>query len=244
MGESIAFLSGKGGTGKTSVCAGIATSLAKEGKTVLCIDCDIGLRNLDISLGLSEEPVLNFLDIAHGHYLLEQLQSHPRFPTLWFLTAPVNIQADEISEEAFASLIQSAKGLFDYVLMDAPAGVDAGFRLTALNADRIFVVTNSDPASIRDASRIGQLLELMGRVNVRLIVNRINPKLIDALSRNVDDIMDEAGLPLIGVVPEDSSVLLAASNRIPILMYTRRGASAAFRRITRRIQGKSTPINL
>ena len=244
MGESIAFLSGKGGTGKTSVSAGIATALAKEGKTVLCIDCDVGLRNLDISLGLSDEPVLNFLDIAHGHYLLEQLQSHPQFPTLWFLTAPVNIQADEIDEEAFAVMIQKAKESFDYVLMDAPAGVDAGFRLTSMNADRILVVTNSDPASIRDAGRIGQLLELMGRANVRLIVNRINAKLVDALSRNVDDIMDEAGLPLIGVVPEDSAVLIAATNRMPLLMYTRRGAAAAFRRITRRIQGIHTPINL
>lgn len=244
MGESIAFLSGKGGTGKTSVCAGIATALAKEGKTVLCIDCDIGLRNLDISLGLTDEPVLNFLDIAHGHYLLEQLQSHPRFPTLWFLTAPVNIQADEISEEAFALLIESAKKRFDYILMDAPAGVDAGFRLTALNADRSFVVTNSDPAAIRDAGRIGQLLELMGRANVRLIVNRINPKLIGALSQDVDDIMDAAGLPLIGVVQDDPSVLLAAASGKPLLMYTRRGASAAFRRIARRIQGLNTPINL
>ena len=244
MGESIAFLSGKGGTGKTSVCAGIATALAKEGKTVLCIDCDIGLRNLDISLGLAEEPVLNFLDIAHGHYLLEQLKSHPRFPTLWFLTAPVNIQADEISEEAFALMIHHARERFDYVLMDAPAGVDAGFRLTALNADRIFVVTNSDPAAIRDAGRIGQLLELMGRANVRLIVNRINAKLIGAMEQNVDDIMDEAGLPLMGVVPDDASVLLAATKGKPLLMYTRRGAAAAFRRISRRIQGLTTPINL
>lgn len=244
MGEAIAFLSGKGGTGKTTVCAGIATALAKEGKTVLCIDCDIGLRNLDISLGLSDEPVLNFLDITHGHYLLEQLQSHPRFPTLWFLTAPVNIQADEINEEAFALMISNAKEMFDYVLMDAPAGVDAGFRLTSLNADRIFVVTNSDPASIRDAGRIGQLLELMGRANVRLIVNRINPKLINALDRNVDDIMDEAGLPLIGIVPEDNSVLLSATAGMPLIMYTRRGAAAAFRRITRRMQGMNTPINL
>ena len=242
MGESIAFLSGKGGTGKTSVCAGIATSLAKEGKTVLCIDCDIGLRNLDISLGMGDEPVLNFLDIAHGNYLMEQLQSHPRFSTLWFLTAPVNIQADEISEEAFALMIQKAKDTFDYVLMDAPAGVDAGFRLTSLNADRIFIITNSDPASIRDAGRIGQLLELMGRANVRLIVNRISDKLVDALSQTVDDIMDETGLPLIGVVPEDSSILIAASTGIPLLMYTRRGAAAAFRRIARRIQGIHTPI--
>lgn len=244
MGESIAFLSGKGGTGKTSVCAGIATALAKEGKTVLCIDCDIGLRNLDISLGLSDEPVLTFLDILHGQYLLEQLQSHPVYPTLWFLTAPVNNQSDQIDEDAFAAMIRNAKEKFDYVLMDSPAGVEAGFRLTAVNADRIFVVTNSDPAAIRDAARTGQVLELMDKVNVRLIVNRINPKLIGALGRNIDDIMDEAGMPLIGVVPEDQSVLLAAAAGKPLLMQTRRGAAAAFRRIAQRLQGINTPINL
>lgn len=244
MGETIAFLSGKGGTGKTSVCAGVATALAKEGKRVLCIDCDVGLRNLDIALGLSQEPTLTFLDITHGHYLLEQLQSHPQFPTLWFLTAPVNLKADEVSEEAFAVMIQKAKEKYDYILMDSAAGVDAGFRLTAINSDRIFVVTNADPASIRDAGRTGQILELMGRANVRLIVNRINPKLVGALSMNVDDIMDEAGLPLMGVVPEDVSVLLAAATGKPLLMYTRRGAAAACRRIARRLQGLNTPISI
>ena len=244
MGEAIAFLSGKGGTGKTSVCAGVATALAKEGKRVLCIDCDVGLRNLDIALGLSQEPTLNFLNITHRDYLLEQLQSHPQFPTLWFLTAPVNLKADELNEEAFAVMIEDAKEKYDYVLMDAPAGLDSGFRLTAINADRIFVVTNSDPASIRDAGRTGQILELMGRANVRLIVNRINPKLIDALSKNVDDIMDEAGLPLMGVIPEDVSVLLAAASGKALLMYTRRGAAAACRRIAQRMQGITTPIHL
>ena len=243
MSECIALLSGKGGTGKTTICAGIATALAKEGKTVLCIDCDVGLRNLDISLGLSDFPVLNFLDITHGHYLLEQLQSHPLFPTLWFLTAPVNIQADEISEEAFAQMIQKARGLFDFVLLDSPAGMDAGFRLAVNNADRLLVVTNSDPASIRDAGRIGQVLELMGKVNVRMIVNKITPKLVTALSQNVDDIMDETGLPLIGVVPDDPSVILSASSGKPLLLYTRRGASAACRRIAQRLQGIPTPID-
>ena len=243
MSECIAFLSGKGGTGKTTICAGIATALAKEGKTVLCIDCDVGLRNLDISLGLSDFPVLNFLDITHGQYLLEQLQSHPLFPTLWFLTAPVNIQADEISEEAFAQMIQKARGLFDFILLDSPAGMDAGFRLAVNNADRLLVVTNSDPASIRDAGRIGQVLELMGKVNVRMIVNKITPKLVSSLSQNVDDIMDETGLPLIGVVPDDPSVILSASSGKPLLLYTRRGAAAACRRITQRLQGIPTPID-
>jgi septum site-determining protein MinD len=243
MSECIAFLSGKGGTGKTTICAGIATALAKEGKTVLCIDCDVGLRNLDISLGLSDFPVLNFLDITHGQYLLEQLQSHPLFPTLWFLTAPVNIQADEISEEAFAQMIQKARGLFDFILLDSPAGMDAGFRLAVNNADRLLVVTNSDPASIRDAGRIGQVLELMGKVNVRMIVNKITPKLVSSLSQNVDDIMDETGLPLIGVVPDDPSVILSASSGKPLLLCTRRGAAAACRRITQRLQGIPTPID-
>lgn len=244
MGECIAILSGKGGTGKTSVCAGIATALAKEGKQVLCIDCDVGLRNLDIALGLSNEPALSFMDIINGDYILEQLMPHPNFPTLWFMTAPVNITADDVQPEAFAQMVQKAKLKYDYVFLDSPAGADSGFRLAANNADRIFVVTGSDPASIRDASRIGQLLELMERNNVRLIINRMNVKLIKTLKRNVDDIMDESGLPLMGVVPEDISVLLSAAAGKPLLLYTRWGAAAACRRIARRMQGIRTPISL
>lgn len=244
MGECIAFLSGKGGTGKTSVCAGIATALAKEGKRVLCIDCDVGLRNLDIALGVSDVPALSFLDIIHGHYLFEQVTPHPSFPTLWFLTAPVNLTAEGIREADFADMVQTAKEKFDYVLLDSPAGMEAGFRLTACNADRIFLVTGSDPAAVRDAGRIGQALELLGRANVRLIVNRINLKLISALSYTVDDIMDDAGLPLMGVVPEDVSVVLAAATGKPLLLYTRRGASAACKRIAKRLQGLATPITL
>lgn len=244
MGECIAILSGKGGTGKTSICAGIATALAKEGFRVLCIDCDVGLRNLDISLGMSEEPALNFIDILQGHYLMEQLQPHTRFPTLWFLTAPVNMTAEEIDTRAFADMLRSARKKFDYIFLDAPAGTDVGFRLTATNADRILLVTGADPASVRDAARVGQLLELMGRPNVRLIVNRVDPKLISIISRTVDDVMDDAGLPLMGVVPEDSSMMVAAATGKPLLLYTRRGAAAACRRIAQRLRGVHTPIDL
>ena len=103
MGEAIAVLSGKGGTGKTSICAGIATALAREGKRVLCIDCDVGLRNLDISLGMSDVPSLSFQDICRGGYCLEQLTCHSKFPTLWFLTAPMNISVEEVDTKAFGS---------------------------------------------------------------------------------------------------------------------------------------------
>lgn len=244
MGEIIAVLSGKGGTGKTSVTAGLSTALAKENHRVLCIDCDIGLRNLDIPLGLSDTASLSFADICEGRYSLDQLTAHPLFPSLFFLTAPMNRSADEIDAESFWSMIRKARDQFDYVFLDAPAGVDAGFRLAAAKADRVLLVTLSDPAAVRDAGRTGQVLELMGKDNVRLIVNRINPKLFSGMATTVDDVMDNAGLPLLGIVPEDANVTLAAAFGKPLMNYTKKGAAAACRRIASRLQGMPVKIDL
>ena len=244
MGETVAFLSGKGGTGKTSICAGVAAALAREGQRVLCIDCDVGLRNLDIALGLSDMASLSFMDICSGSYVFEELPSHPRFPTLWFLTAPVNITADAVDRDAFEAMLRVAREKYDYILLDAAAGVDAGFRLAAGAGDRIFVVTGAHPAAVRDAGRVGQLLELMGKTNVRLIVNRITGRLASAIGCNVDDIMDDAALPLMGVVPDDPAVILAAAFGTPLLLHTKKGAAAACKRIARRLRGIPTPIDL
>ena len=244
MGEVIAVLSGKGGTGKTSITAGLATALAKEGKRVLCVDCDVGLRNLDIPLGLADSAALSFLDVCQGGYNLEQLPAHPQFDTLFFLTAPMNRAAEEIDPDSFGQMVLSARDRFDYVFLDAPAGVDAGFRLAAAKADRVLLVTLSDPAAVRDAGRTGQVLELMGKENVRLIVNRINPKLVSNMALTVDDVMDNAGLPLIGIVPDDSNVTLAAAFGKPLLNYTKKGAAAACRRIATRLQGMPVKIDL
>lgn len=242
MGELIAVLSGKGGTGKTSVCAGLAEALAEEQQKVLCIDCDIGLRNLDISLGLADTCPLSFLDVSEGTYVLEQVPPHPLYPTLFFLTAPMNCRSEQVDSESFAALLEQARYKYDYVLLDAPAGIDAGFRLAARCADRILLVTGADPASIRDAGRAGEVLELMGKTEVRLIVNRISAKLASSVKITVDDIMDRAGLPLIGVVPEDSRVILSASVSKPLLKASRKGAAAACRRIAKRIRGRSVAI--
>ncbi len=244
MGEVIAVLSGKGGTGKTSITAALATALAQESLKILCIDCDVGLRNLDISLGLSDMPGLSFLDLCDGSYGFDALRPHPAFPGLYFLTAPTNRSADEIDADAFGELVLSARRAFDYVFLDAPAGVDAGFRLAARKADRVLLVTGSDPASVRDAGRTGQVLELMGKENVRLIVNRIAPKLVSTMDLTVDDVMDGTGLPLIGIVPEDANVVLAAAFGKPLLTYTKKGAAAACRRIAKRIQGLPVAIDL
>lgn len=242
MGELIAIVSGKGGTGKTSLCAGIAQALAESGEKVLCIDCDVGMRNLDIALGLSHMGALSFQEARE--YGLDKAAQHPYYPTLRFLTAPMNCSVDAVDPEDFGELLNEARSLYDYTLLDAPAGIEAGFYLAARFADRIVVVTGSDPASVRDAGRAGQLLQAMDKTNVRIIVNRIDPKMVKAMHLTVDDIMDRTGLPLLGIVPEDPEVVLAAAFETPLLKYGRKGAADACRRIAKRIQGRRVPVSL
>lgn len=245
MGELIAVLSGKGGTGKTSVCAAVASAIAQSGDRVLCIDCDVGLRNLDIALGLSDAGSLSFLDVCQGGYSLEGATCHPIYPDLYFLTAPVNCTADDIDPTAFAAMLEQARAQYQYIFLDAPAGIEAGFALAARFADRAILVTGADPAAVRDAARTAEVLERMGLTNVRLVVNRISKKMAEAMKLTVDDVMDNAGLPLLGIVPEDANVVLAAAFHQPLLKYARKGvAAAACRRIARRIRGISTPVSL
>ena len=245
MGELIAVLSGKGGTGKTSVCAAVASALALDGKRVLCVDCDVGLRNLDISLAMSDCGALSFMDVCNGDYDISMASVHPLIPQLHFLTAPTNCQADDIDPVAFDNFVRKARQEFDFVFLDAPAGVDAGFRLTAAAADRCILVTGPGPAAVRDAARVGELLELMGKNNVRLVVNRVIPRMVSAMETTIDDVMDTAGLPLLGVVLEDPHVTLAAAFGKPLLQYARRcDAAKSFRRIAKRIQGIPEPITL
>ncbi len=242
MGQLIAVLSGKGGTGKTSLCAGIAVALAQLGQKVLCIDCDVGLRNLDIALGLSQEPSVSFLDICRGEYGLDAATVHPVYPNLHFLTAPVSCAAEDVDRLEFSRMLDKARARYHFIFLDAPAGIDAGFRLAAKSADRVLLVTGPDPGAIRDARQAADALTLLGKTNVRLIVNRITPKLASTLDLTVDDIMDRAALPLLGIVPEDQNVVLAAAFSQPLLGYTRRGAAAACKRIARRLLGFSVPI--
>ena len=243
MGELIAVVSGKGGTGKTSVCAGLAAALAETGKQVLCVDCDVGLRNLDISLGMSECGSLSFLDVAEYGYELENAPKSSIYPTLSFLTAPMNRSPEEISTDSFIRLFRQARERFDYIFLDAPAGVDAGFRLVCAAADRFLLVTGPGPAAVRDAARVGELLELAGRQDVRLIVNWVDRSMLSTVRMTIDDVMDTAGLPLCGIVMEDPHVTLAAAFGLPLLKYSPRCEAAKdFRRIAARLQGLHKPI--
>lgn len=241
MGEVLAFVSGKGGTGKTSMCAAIATCLAAMDHTVLCIDLDVGLRNLDIALGLADEGLLPFDRVCAGDYSLEDLHPHGKIPKLFVLTAPVNTLPEDVDKAAFCAFIASAKERFDYILLDAPAGVGELFQLSAQCANSAIVVTGADKATLRDGTRAAQLL---GGVPAKILVNRLSPKLLKKTRATIDDMMDEISLPLLGLVPEDENVTLSAAVGSPLILKSRKGAALAVLRIARRIAGKKEPLKL
>lgn len=242
MGQVLAVISGKGGTGKTSLCACVACCLAADGKTVLCIDADAGLRNLDLSLGMAREPALPFTAVMRGEYSLEQAAVHPAFPNLRFLTAPVTEQPEELETELFATLLRQARERFDWVLIDAPAGVGAGFRLAVGEADLAMVVTGGDPAALRDGARAAELLAQVSDAQAKIVVNRIRRRFFKRTQFTVDDCMDTVGLPLLGIVPEDEAVALAAAAGRPLTGGTKKSAWAACSHIARRLCGEKQPL--
>ncbi len=244
LGQVLAVVSGKGGTGKTSLCAGLAVALAQAGQKVLCLDADVGLRNLDLALGLAEEPALCFTDIMDGGYSLEKATAHPKVPGLYFLTAPVMKTPEELDPEAFRSLLEQIKEQFDWCLIDAPAGIGAGFRLAVQWADTALVVSGGEPAALRDGGRAADHLELCSRAKAYVVVNRIRRKFFQKIRFTVDDCMDTVGLPLIGIVPEDELVSLTAAKGKPLLLTRgdKKGAAVACRHIAGRLMGEKHPL--
>ena len=240
MGIVIAVTSGKGGTGKTSVTGGVAAALARMGRSVLCIDMDIGLRNLDISLGMSDRALMDFTDAAQGRCPLERAAVvHPALHSLSLLTAPLSLPAD-LTAAQVAELLRRARARYQYVLIDSPAGLGTGFRLATACADRAIVVATNDASSLRDAQRT--VTELSHLAQVHLVMNRIQPKLLKKLKATIDDAMDAAGLPLLGVLPEDPRVMLSANLGQPLTPGGRPGAAEACANIARRLEGQRVPI--
>ncbi len=240
MGTVITVTSGKGGTGKTTVTGGVASCLARLGKTVLCIDMDIGLRNLDISLGLSDRALMDFADVALGNCPLARAAvSHPDLPNLSLLTAPMRLPP-QVTAGSIRALLRTARDRYDYIFIDCPAGLGPGFQLATCGADRALVVATNDASSLRDAQRAVE--ELYRLRQVHLVMNRIQPKLLRELRTTIDDAMDAAGLPLIGVIPEDRRVILAANMGRPLILGGRRGAANACLNIAKRIEGYRVPI--
>ncbi len=242
MCEVISVISGKGGTGKTSICAAMATCLAAEGKRVLCIDADIGLRNLDIALGMSDLAVISFTDVVQGHNQLADAPAHPRLPQLHLLSAPIRENDELIDFFGFSRMIREVRDNYDFCFIDSSAGIGKGFRLATRFADRAIVIATPDPASLRDAERAADLLSLDGMEELHLIVNRIVPKMFNRTKWTVDYMMDQTGLKLLGIVPEDPQVLMSAVLGIPLIYCTQKGAAEACLRISKRLMGDIMPL--
>ena len=239
MGTAIMITSGKGGTGKTSLTGGVASCLAALGRRVLCVDLDIGLRNLDLALGLSDRAMMDFSDVmAYRCSLLSAAVEHPEIKGLFLLTAPLT--PDGLDTQRFCEVMEEARECFDFVFMDSPAGLGGGFQLAMAAADRAIVVSAVDPAALRDAQRTVAALHALPQIH--LVMNRVQPKLIHKLHTSIDNAMDAAGLPLLGVVPEDSSVTMAAASGVPLVLTSYKGAAPAYLNISKRILGQRVPL--
>ena len=237
----ILVASGKGGTGKTSLTAGVGAALAANGHRVLVIDGDCGLRNLDIVLGMSDRVVYSFADVAGGMVqLADAMARHPVYETLYLLTAPVRIRRDPVTASQMGTLLRQVRQKFDFCLLDAPAGLGRGFRLATCAADRCVVVTTSDASSLRDAQHTVMELGRFPNGTLHLVVNRVRKKLLRSMHATIDDAIDRAGLPLLGVVPEDDSLPLSLNQGMPPLPP--QASAAAYRNIAHRLQGQRVPL--
>ena len=243
MGQVIAMVSGKGGTGKTSLTALLGASLSQLGHRTLLIDGDVGLRDLDLALGLSDRALMDFSDVAAGRATLDEAAvRHERMENLYLLTAPVTTESTLSSPEAMRALLDEAREKFDFCLIDAGAGLGESFRLATANADRIIVVSTTEPSCLRDAQRTVMELHDFPAGRLHLIVNRLRRKLLRSLRANIDDAMDAAGLPLLGVVPEDEDLpALLGKGQVENFGYYS-GARRACRNIARRICGEKVPL--
>lgn len=244
MGEVIVITSGKGGVGKTTTSANVGTALSLLGKKVLLIDTDIGLRNLDVVLGLENRIVYDIVDVIEEKCRPNQAMiKDKRFESLYLIPAAQTRDKNSVSPEQMRELCEKLKKDFDYIIMDCPAGIEQGFRNAIAGAERAIVVTTPEVSAVRDADRIIGLLEANDVHNVRLIVNRLR---IDMVKKgdmmNVDDILDILAVGLIGVVPDDEDIITSTNRGEPAVNDSKSIAGQAYRNIASRITGVDVPI--
>lgn len=246
MGEAIVITSGKGGVGKTTTSANIGTALALQGKRVCLVDTDIGLRNLDVVMGLENRIIYDLVDVLEGRCKVQQaLVKDKRFDDLlYLLPAAQTSDKNAVSAEQMKTLIDQLKQDYDYIIIDCPAGIEQGYRNAVAGATKAIVVTTPEVSAVRDADRIIGLLEKEEHVeSPNLIINRIRPHLMkngDML--DVEEITQHLSISLIGIVADDDQVIKASNHGKPIAMNPNNVASVAYRNIARRILGESVPL--
>lgn len=243
MSEVIVITSGKGGVGKTTTTANVGTGLAMLNKKVVMIDTDIGLRNLDVVLGLENRIVYNLVDVVEEKCRLKQaLIKHKKYDNLFLLPSAQTRDKDSVTPEQMKKLVDELRTEFDYILLDCPAGIEQGFRNAIAGADRALVVTTPEVSAIRDADRIVGLLEANDLRKIDLIINRLRVDMVkrgDMLS--VDDVCDILSINLIGVVPDDEHIVISTNQGEP-LVGSNCLAGKAYESICKRILGEEVPL--
>lgn len=244
MSEVIVITSGKGGVGKTTTTANIGTGLALLGKKVVLVDTDIGLRNLDVVMGLENRIVYDLVDVIEGTCRAKQaLIKDKRYEGLYLLPAAQTRDKTAVKPEQMLKLCEELKEEFDFVLVDCPAGIEQGFKNAIAGANRAIVVTTPEVSAVRDADRIIGLLEANELRNPKLLINRVR---IDMVKRgdmmNIDDIIDILAIDLIGVVPDDEKIVISTNKGEPAVTDSKSLAGQAYRNVTKRILGEDVPM--
>ncbi|NMA82737.1 MAG: septum site-determining protein MinD [Epulopiscium sp.] len=244
MSEVIVITSGKGGVGKTTTTANLGTGLALEGKKVALIDADIGLRNLDVVMGLENRIVYDLVDVVEGHCRVKQaLIKDKRYSGLFLLPAAQTRDKNAINPEQMQKLCEVLKEDFDYILIDCPAGIEQGFKNAIAGADRALVVTTPEVSAVRDADRIIGLLEANELRNSKLVVNRVKGDMVKRGDMmDMEDVMEILAIDIIGVVPDDDHIVISTNRGEPVVTDPNSLAGQAYRNITRRVMGEDVPL--
>jgi septum site-determining protein MinD len=236
--------SGKGGVGKTTTTANLAVALASKGQKVVCIDGDIGLRNLDVVLGLENRIVYDLVDVVEGRCRLRQAMIRDkRLPELYLIPAAQTRDKSAVSPSDMVRLCDDLRSDFDWVIIDSPAGIERGFRNALAPADVVLVVTNPEVSAVRDADRIIGLVDAEEKGPARLIINRLNPGMVkrgDMLTP--EDVIELLAIELIGIVPEDENVIMSTNRGQPIAFDGKSRAGTAYQNIARRLRGEKVPF--
>jgi septum site-determining protein MinD len=240
----ITITSGKGGVGKTTTTANLAVALASTGSKVICLDTDIGLRNLDVVMGLENRIVYDIVHVVEGAAKLKQAMIRDkRLPHLFLIPAAQTRDKSAVSPSDMVRVCDDLRPDFDFILMDSPAGIERGFRNALAPSDKVLIITNPEVSAVRDADRIIGLVESEQKGPPSLIINRIKPEMVkrgDMLS--IDDVLDVLAIDLIGIVPEDEQILVGSNRGAPVALDEKSRAGQAFRNIAQRLKGEQVPF--
>jgi septum site-determining protein MinD len=244
-GKIIVVTSGKGGVGKTTATSSIGAALALEGKRVAIVDMDIGLRNLDVVMGLENRIVFNIVDVVQGRCKIDQAAIRDRrIDNLFLIPASQSDNKDVLTPEGVERVTNDLRTKFDYVIMDSPAGIERGFENATVGANEAIVICTPDVSAVRDADRVIGLLYARS-IEPKLVVNRIEPMRVargEMLSH--EDVLDILSIELAGLVPMDEKVLISSNTGTPLVLQNDSIAGQAFRRIAKRLNGEDVPIEV